>query len=172
MGWLKRQEVRKERDMSEHRTIGAESMLTAQEFAFAGGTPQIIPKDLGSKDWYIPQGILTGVFTPQEIQTARGEKGYRSLGLIGSALGVKRENGEVVGFALSDIDPDTGITKEDPQLMVGVWDEGTRKIVGSDLTNDLVELFEGMPEEERVDLHLRKESRDPEREGGGSPERG
>ncbi len=158
--------------MLEPRKIGAESMLTAQEFAFAGGTPQIIPEDPRSKDWYIPQGVLTGAFTRQEIQTARREKGYRSLGLIGSALGVKRENGEVVGFALSEIDSDNGMTQEDPELIVGVWNDETRKLVGRDLTKDLIKLFEGMPEEDRVDLHLREKSRDPEREGGGDPERG
>lgn len=128
--------------------------LTGQEHIFAGSTPDIIPAE-SSPDWFRPQGLLKGRFTLDEIETARAAKGFINSPLIGLAMGVRRDPGEIVGYALSALDRGTGTTLEDPKLIVGRWQPEGRHLVGRNITEDFIAFNNSFPQETRIYLPLR-----------------
>ena len=151
--------------------VGNMALLTGQEHIFMGSTPEIIPP-VGSNEWYIPQGILMGSHTVEAVLLARAEKGYMKNPVIGAAIGAKRNKDEIIGFKLAEIDRESGITKQDPQMTVGKWDPEGRQLIGQDVTRSFLIFHEGMPEEDRIYIPMRSDiSRQPEG-GRGHPERG
>ncbi len=147
------------------------AMLSAQEHGFAGSTPDIIPQ-AGSPDWFRPQGLVTGQYTPEEIGDARNKKQYVKNPLIGLALGIRSREGSFVGFSLAELDPTTGATVEDPVLMDGEWKPDVGKIVGRDITKEFMAANASAKEDERVEIPMREFTQNPEGVTLGHPEKG
>ncbi len=150
--------------------VGNMAMLTGQEHIFMGSTPHIIPP-VGSIDWYIPQGLLMGTHTMEAVRAARTEKGYMSNPVIGIAIKATRGKDEVIGFKLEEIDVGSRMTKHDPRLIMGRWDDGSGQLIGRDVTGAFFAFYDGLPDEEKIYVPMRGEgARQPEK-GIGHPER-
>ncbi len=130
--------------------IALADLQRAQEHSFMGGPPERNP--MKPEEWYKPQGVLTGVFTMDEVIKARKKLGHFKFGLFNELLQIADRRQVSVGF--SDIDEKTGMTLDDPKI-IGLWDEGKGEIVkvkGRDLTQEAYEIHKGAG----VDLHLRE----------------
>lgn len=163
-------------------------LLTGQEEVFSGGTSAAIRRaaEAGAAEsiWHIPRGILIqsgripedknfGIigYPTEEIREARRKMGFLECSVIADGLGIPVASNEKFGFFLSEINPETGETQEDPKLVKGVWNDNEGRFEGApeDLTHVLVAYAEGHNE---LNLHLREEGRQPEGNIGGDPERG
>jgi hypothetical protein len=129
------------------------AMYTPQEALIGGGSPEtnINMDSLDEGAWHIPQGRLSGSHSLAEIIALRERTGYHTNRLMVLGLGIKVGPEEIVGFALSEIDPQTEQTKEDPKVVVGRWNPESRRLEGVDITAKMIQVFA----EDGIDLHMR-----------------
>lgn len=93
--------------------ISQMDLLTAQEHAMRLSTPKFTPRT--PEEWYIPQGILSGDFSPGEVAHARKDLGYVPNGAAAKFLGL---DDQVVVIGLEALD-DQGKTVKDPEIGTG-----------------------------------------------------
>lgn len=135
------------------KDIILDDLQTAQEHSFQGSSPRIDPRKV--QEWYIPQGVLRGAFTMEEIMEERINRGHFEFGMFNTLLGITDRRPVSIGF--SDIDKKTGMTTRDPGI-IGLWDSDQQKIVPigdrdlDELTKQAYEIHKGLG----VDLHLRE----------------
>jgi hypothetical protein len=154
--------------MSNFNEASQGGYITPQERWFLGGG-----SEGAVKEHYAPEGVLSGKASIEAVRGARKQLGYVEGGgylvLFGKQNGMMP--GESIRMRLQDIDPVTGQTVKDPEIIVGIWDEARNEFVGD--TRDLTEEFCASNEEGGEDLHLRTErGKQPEIELGGDPEKG
>lgn len=130
------------------RTIHEQYLRTPTEELLGVGTLRIEPKN--EQEWHMPQGLLMGRYTVDEIRGARQKKKHRLIGAgILWQLGLPDEK---LVMPFEELDS-TGQTVKDP-IIAGLWDEGKGEVIaveGRDLTREIYKLFA----EYGIDLHLR-----------------
>ncbi|HUQ84716.1 MAG TPA: hypothetical protein VM077_00175 [Candidatus Limnocylindrales bacterium] len=114
-----------------HIQIRDEDMLTPTEQVLIGGTPMMVPWN--KEQWSIPQGVLSRLENGkisreygEAIRAERAERRYYQAVIYDGPkareeLGVGE--GEIALVKISDIDPETGNSIDDPAIVIGSrWD--------------------------------------------------
>ncbi len=130
------------------KKISKTELLTPQEHIMLGSTPPVDPKN--DEEWYIPTGVLMRRLSIKMAMEGRKELGHLESGIMAGLIGLKNER---ISLGLQDLDPKTGKTLNDPEIL-GVWDDKNkvvREVKDRDLTRELFDkLLNG-----GIDLRLR-----------------
>lgn len=144
------------KDSMQDPNFNPDSFLTPQEKLIMGGSVDPVVK---GDDWYIPQALSQGM-SIEEVSKIRKELKLMPS-IVGYSIGEK-----LVAIDLKDIDPKTGKTIEDPEIL-GTWDNNTEEINNKDLGHDLTRELYRVFQEAGMDLHLREKKPKIESEGLG-----
>lgn len=132
---------------------------TPQEIAFIGGT---LEED-EETNVYVPVKVTDGALTAEAAQERRKQYEFFVSQLIGRAL--KLPGGAALNYG--DLDPETGKTLRDPEVL-GYWDEHTGDLIVIEERDLTKEAYQKLKEMEKQDpimkFYLREQPSDTEKE--------